>query len=290
MKAFQEHCEYPDEMLDENLAMDRGKLSYISRLSGGEEVITDALNGKDSLIIQQLARRFGVRDMLSAPRDRTFLMSLLYHFGILTLTRRRTEIGERILRIPNLVMKKLYAEQIREMLLPDTKRDEVLDIARTLYATGDMQPLCDFMEQRYFRAFDNRDLRWVNELTVKTAFLTLLFNDTFYITDSEPELERSYADLVMIVRPDMRQYKLLDILIEFKYVPLGKNRLTGKQVKAMKMTELAALKPVEEKLADARASLAEYRPKLEDIYGEKLRLHTYAVVGVGFERLIWEKM
>ena len=47
---------------------------------------------------------------------------------------------------------------------------------------------------------------------------------------------------------------------------------------------------MEDKLADARASLAEYRPRLEDIYGGKLRLHTYAVVGVGFERLVWEKM
>jgi len=81
-----------------------------------------------------------------------------------------------------------------------------------------------------------------------------------------------------------------DILIEFKYVPLGRNKLTGKQVRAMSMAELAELKPVEDKLADARASLAEYRPRLEDIYGGKLRLHTYAVVGVGFERLVWEKM
>lgn len=36
-----------------------------------------------------------------------------------------------------------------------------------------------------------------------------------------------------------------DILIEFKYVPLGRNKLTGKQVRAMSMAELAELKPVE---------------------------------------------
>ncbi|WP_343412139.1 hypothetical protein [Candidatus Amarolinea dominans] len=38
------------------------------------------------------------------------------------------------------------------------------------------------------------------------AFLTLLFDDLFYITDSEPALERSYADMTLIVRPDMRKY------------------------------------------------------------------------------------
>ncbi len=289
MKTFQEYCEYPDEMLDENLAMDRGKLAYISGLAGGEDLITEALNGADTLSIHRLSRRFGVREMLKGPRDRMFMISLLYYFGILTLTHRKTELGEPILRIPNLVIKKLYAEQIQEMLLPHTDRDEAMHAAKTFYSTGDIQPLCDFMEQRYFRVFDNRDLRWANELTVKTAFLTLLFNDTFYITDSEPELERTYADLVMIVRPDMRQYQLLDFLIEFKYVPLGKNKLTGKQVRAMDRGSLTALKPVKEKLAEARTGLAEYQRKLRDIHGPKLRLNTYAVVGIGFDRLVWEK-
>ena len=290
MKAFQKYCEYPDEMLDENLAMDRGKLAYISGLAGGEYLLTDALSGGEPLSIHRLGRRFGVEDMLRASKDRTFMISLLYYFGILTLSRHRTEIGEHVLRIPNLVIKKLYAEQIQEMLLPDTDRDGARLVAKTFCSTGDMQPLCDFMEQRYFRAFDNRDYRWANELTVKTAFLTLLFNDMFYITDSEPELGRTYSDLVMIVRPDMRQYKLLDILIEFKYVPLGKNRLTGKQVRAMDMTALAALDPVKKKLTEAKTGLAEYQQKLRDIHGQKLRLSSYAVVAVGFERLVWEKV
>nr|VFK57741.1 MAG: hypothetical protein BECKTC1821F_GA0114240_102011 [Candidatus Kentron sp. TC] len=41
-----------------------------------------------------------------------------------------------------------------------------------------MQPLCDFVERKYFRVFSNRDYRWSNELTINTAFPTLLFNDT----------------------------------------------------------------------------------------------------------------
>ena len=53
-----------------------------------------------------------------------------------------------------------------------------------------------------------------NELTVKTAFLVLLFNDTFYIMDSETALDRGYADITMIVRPDMRRFELLDFLID----------------------------------------------------------------------------
>ena len=60
------------------------------------------------------------------------------------------------------------------------------------------------MENKYFAVFTNRDYRWSNELTIKTAFLTLLFNDTFYIMDSEAALQRRYSDLTLIVRPNMR--------------------------------------------------------------------------------------
>jgi len=38
--------------------------------------------------------------------------------------------------------------------------------------------------------------------------------------ESEAELECGHANLTMIVRPDRRQYRILDILIEFKFVSL----------------------------------------------------------------------
>ena len=129
--------------------------------------------------------------------------------------------------------------------------------------SGDMQvPVAALIEQKYFKAFDNRDYRWTNELTVKTAFLTLLFNDTFYIMDSETALERGYADMTMIVRPDMRQFALLDFLIEFKCVPLGQNNLTGQQVKQMSEADLRALAPVQAALVNSESKLAGYRETL----------------------------
>lgn len=289
MKAFQNYCQYPEEMLDENLAMDRGKITYISQLPHGDRLILNALNDKEPLSIQRLARRFGVEDMLHAVKDHTFMASLLYYFGVLTFGG-RTPQGKHILQVPNLVVRGLYLEQIQEMLLPDLSKDEALQAAETFYSTGDMQPLCEFVEQRYFKVFDNRDYRWANELTVKTAFFTLLFNDTFYLMDSETALERGYADLTMIIRPDMRQYQLLDILIEFKYVSLTEAGLRGEQVKRLSMEELKAVSAVQDKLSEAKMKLKTYRHGLEIKYGKGLRLHTYSVVAVGFDRLIWEEI
>jgi hypothetical protein len=289
MKALRNACEYPEEMLDENLAMDRGKITYISQLPNGGQVILDALNDEEPLSIQRFARRFGVEDMLHAVKDNTFMASLLYYFGVLTLGG-RTRDGKHILQIPNLVVRGLYLERLQEMVLPDENRDEALWVAEAFYSTGDIQPVCDFIEHHYFRVFDNRDYRWANELTVKTVFLALLFNDTFYIMDSETTLDRGYADLTMIVRPDMRQYTLLDILIEFKYVSLKDVNLRGKQAQQVSIDELKTLAPVQQKLAEAKTRLDGYRHTLKAVYDDILRLRTYGVLAVGFDRLVWEEI
>lgn len=289
LEHFQDYCGYPRRILDSNLAMDRGKITYISRLPHGEEVILNALSDETPLIIQDIADRFGVEDMLTVTKDTEFMASLLYFFGVLTLTDQQTALGELTMKVPNLVVRKLYAERIQEMFLPEFRdKEDARQVSRTFYQTGDLQPLCDFMERRYLRVFDNRDYRWANELTVKTAFLTLLFNDTFYIMDSEPALDRKYADMTMIVRPDMRQFQLLDFLLEFKFVGMGKHKLSGEQVREMSQEELLVLPPVREKLDEAKKNLAAYQDTLEDTYGDMLRLHVYSVVAVGFERIVWE--
>jgi hypothetical protein len=289
LEHVQRRCRYPRQVLDSNLAMDRSKIAYIARLPHGGQLILDVLHEGKATSVPLLANRFGVQEMLRADQDTTFMASLLYYFGVLTL-RGRTPGGKLQLCIPNLVIERLYAEQIQEMLLPDLAHGDATRAAEALYSAGEMQLLCEFVEQRYFKVFDNRDYQWANELTVKTAFLTLLFNDTFYIMDSEPALERAYADLVMIVRPDMRQYQLLDVLIEFKYVALGEHDLTGKQVRAMTDEALHALPAVQEAFAAAGEQLAAYRRALEAKYGAALDLRTYAVVAVGFDRLVWEEI
>jgi len=187
IKIFQQDCEFPNEILDENLAMDRGKLTYISELPKGEQVIVQAINN-EPLTLTRLANRFGVEDMLSTAKDTRFMISLLYYFGILTLNG-KTEWGEFCFKIPNLVVRSLYVERLFDRLLPQEEREEVQLMAKRFYQTGDLQPICDFMEQRYFEVFDNRDYKTANELTIKTAFLTALFDDVWYIMDSEMPLD-----------------------------------------------------------------------------------------------------
>lgn len=285
LKYLQEHQSYPNNMLDENLAMDRNKLNYIAGLPHGETALLKAIN-EEGMTIFQLNKRFGVEDVLNQVKDQTFMASLLYYFGVLTLAG-RTEFGELLLKIPNLVIRKLYAEKLQERFLPEYEDRQILeDISKALYQRGEIQGLCTFIEKRYFNILSNRDYRWTNELMLKFAFISLLFNDTFYIMESEAEINRRYLDLSMILRPEMRRYKLFDLLIEFKIIKLNELNLTATQLKTKTDKELASLPLLQQRLDEAKTQANDYIAKLSNKYGE-LRLKSFVVIALGFDKLLW---
>jgi hypothetical protein len=261
-------------------------LLYVSKLPHGEEVLIKALSGENSLAISQLARRFGVDDMLNAIKDETFIASLMYYFGILTLAGRAFN-GKRKLKIPNLVAKQLYVERLQELFLPSYEDKEAIStVAETFCFSGNLQPLCEFLESRYFPILSNRDYRWSNELIIKIAFMTLLFNDNIYMMLSETEAERNYVDLSLIVRPDMRKFQALDIILEFKYLSLQTLNLTGSALKQLSTEELHALPLVCEKFTQANQQAKNYREKLSKLYPQA-NIHAFSVVALGFERVLW---
>ena len=289
LKSLQSEGSYPERMLDENLAMDRSKLRYIAELTDGEALIAKALDGEKGIAIPQIAKRFGVADILESTKDQQFMGSLLYYFGILTITG-VSDFAEIILNIPNLVARSLYVERLQERWLETHQdRNRIPHLQKHFFKTGDMAPIVEFIEQRYFPILSNRDYAFTNELAIKLAFLTLLFNDRLYMMVSEIEVNHGYADLSMIVRPDMRQYTALDVLIEFKYVGLKALKLTGEQVRSQSMEELAGLPLVQAALESATEQAQRYGAVLSERYVLK-DLRQYAVVSVGLERVVWREL
>jgi hypothetical protein len=290
MEYFQESCKYPDNLLDLNLSMDKGKLEYIAQLPHGSEIIAMALNDEEPITVINLAYGFVVEDMLYAVKDSTFMASLLYFFGMLTIGG-KTMFRNLILRVPNLVIRKLYVESLSDKLLPIfTDQITLSKIAGKFYTTGEIQPLCKFIEEKFFSVLSNRDYASASELIVKIAFLTAVYNENLYIIESETVLKRTYADLTMIVRPDARQFPLLDFLIEFKFVSLKESGLSGEKIRAMSVEELGQIASVRQKLAEAKSQLAIYSEMIQSKFQNALKLSIYAVVAVGFERLVWERM
>jgi len=290
LDSFQKNCRYPRRMLDSNLKMDLNKLTYLSRLPNGRAIIQQALEGSPPLVLSLLADRFGIDEMLEETQSNQFIITLLYYLGVLTLDG-ETELRELRFKIPNLVVRKLYVEHLFKRLLPqDTERETTRVLARNFYQSGDLQAICDLMTQRYFKVFDNRDYKTADELTIKTAFLTVLFDDVWYIMDSETVLDRRYADLTMILRPDCRHLPLRDFLFEFKYLKLSDVKKSGAELKELSLFELEALEPVKEKLFESKKQLLDYQMRLESKYSGGLKLQLISVVAVGFERVVWKTL
>ncbi|MEM7133137.1 MAG: AAA family ATPase [Chloroflexota bacterium] len=116
LKELQANCLYPEEMLDGNLEPDGNKLRYASSHLSGKQLLMDALAGQTEVAFSELRRRFGIQEMLNPDKQAERLAILLYYLGVLTVAG-NTDKGKVILEIPNLVIRKLYAERLLEMMV-----------------------------------------------------------------------------------------------------------------------------------------------------------------------------
>jgi len=277
----------PEQLYDENLRTDRGKLSFLARTAAGAGVIEELTEGDGAIAIPQLETSFSLESLLTQLRhDSGSIASLLYFMGLLTLT----DVPGR-LRIPNLVVKKLFLDRLLEIYLPTPGDSSAArEVALRFFQSGDLAPLLVFFEEKLLPVLSNRDRGGLNEMAVKALFLSILFDDTRYVVSSELEVERSYADLCLLVRPEMRRHGYFDFLFELKLVrrkDLGKS---GQELREMDEDSLRRLPPVARAFAEAREQARRYAAILLRQRGEELKLRRFAVVAVDLERFVGEEV
>ena len=107
--------------------------------------------------------------------------------------------------------------------------------------------------------------------------------------DSETEIDRRYADLTMIIRPDKRYGKVFDVLIEFKFVKLKDAGMSADKAVGLTDDELRQIPEIAKQIKDGEKQVKEYGKKLEQKYGN-LRLQKFVVVALGFERVCFRKI
>jgi hypothetical protein len=284
---LQEQQSFPRQMLDANLAADEEKLRYLGRAASGRRAMIDLVQTGKPLEVSQLEERFTLGSMLDrGSQDVAFLASYLYYTGMLTLA---GETPQQRLRLvpPNRVAERLYIDEVRRFLLPaGIDRSAATEPALKLLAEGEIGPLQRFVEEKIFKVFGKADYLWMDEQALKTAFLVLLFDDINYVMRSEPELARGHADLCLLRRPDRRAPGLWDVLFELKYLKLGHLGGSARELRVLGEGELEELPAVARALEDAEAQLRRYGRALAAELGGALRLRCYAVVALGFERLV----
>ncbi len=298
LKHLAEFGTPPETLHDQNLRTDRGKLTFLARTSAGSGVIEQLTEGDGTVKIRRLETGFSLDDLLTRiGKDDQFVASFLYYMGLLTRTR---DVPPR-LRIPNLVVHKLFLDRLLEIFLPQP--DEIRAAQRAaddFFEDGDLRHLLDFSEHSLLPVLSNRDRgtppqrpglsgSGVNEMVVKALFLSILFDDARYLIFSELELRQGYADLCLLVRPEMRRHGFFDVLFEFKLVRRAKLGKQGKDLRAMDDKALLKLTPVANAFKAARAQVLDYRDALAKKVGEA-QPRCYVVVAVGLERVLGEEV
>ncbi len=298
LKHLAEFGKPPRALHDQNLRTDRGKLTFLANTSAGSGVIEQLAEGDGTVKVRQLETGFSLDDLLTRiAKDDQFVASFLYYMGLLTRTR---DVPPR-LRIPNLVVRKLFLDRLLEIFLPQPDEYRAAQrAADAFFEDGDLQHLLDLFEHSLLPVLSNRDRgaapkrpglggSGVNEMVIKALFLSILFDDARYVVFSELELRQRYADLCLLVRPEMRRHGFFDVLFEFKLVRRGELGRKGADLREMGDAALRALAPVAVALAEARKQVLDYRDALARKFGE-VRPRCYVVVAVGLERVLGEEV
>jgi hypothetical protein len=245
----------PDEMLDTNVASDYRTIERTVKLGRGEDPpLLDELTDQQALSVK-LTRQYS----LSRGFGRDDVASLLFYLGLLTID--DAELDGLRLRVPNKVIDELFWDTVRVLrsdragfgVDPSEIRRAVADLA----TDGELAPLASLVEQYLAKLLSNRDLQGFRERELQIAFLMLLHAPRLYLIKSERELERGYADILLLRRPGVDAP--YEHLIELKYLKTGATD-----------TELA------QAADEARAQIAKYLAT--DELRQNPRLLAWAVV------------
>ena len=217
VKHFLEYQRPPDNMIDQNVRIDYGKLRHLmvldQRLNGNFSRLADII-GTEGTAAAQVAESFPV-EYLTEPEN---FVSLLFHFGLLSYA------GKERLRIPNRTVRRLMYTYLR-----DGYRDvnvfnvdlwRFANLIRDMAYRGEWEPVFRFLEEEVGTQTSVRDYLH-GEKVIQTFLLAYLNVADYYISRTEEEMGKGFADIYL--EPFLTKYPDLGYayLIELKYVRRG---------------------------------------------------------------------
>ena len=220
----------PRDLIDQNIRMDYTKLRHL--------MLTDRkLNGNFSELRKIIETgetqcRLQVSFPLESLLDPDNFISLLYHFGLLTIT--DTRGGYQLLRIPNMTVQKLMYGYVRDAYRDtDIFRIDLREFGMRMHEmayNGEWRPVFQFIDREIREQTSVRNYL-DGERAIQMFLLAYLNISDYYICQTEREMGKGYSDIFLepfLARfPDM-QY---GYLIEMKYIGRGECSETLKQEK-----------------------------------------------------------
>lgn len=222
LKEYFKNYKIPDELFDRNVRMDYWKLRYLIILDKKGIPETNGNFSKlkavieDGFVSSKIEKGFPL-EKLGNPEN---FSSLLFYFGLLTID--EVDKGDKLkLVIPNETIKKLFYEYITEVYT-ETRVfrldvDKYSKLMENMAYNGEWGPLFDYITRLMAESMGLRDLITA-EKSIQGFLNAYLGLTNFYEINSEKELNKGYADLVL--EPFTAKYEGLkySYLIEIKYM------------------------------------------------------------------------
>jgi len=211
----------PDKMLNQNIKTDYKKLKYFVitdikgklRINGNFEKIKIIL--EEGQIASNINTAFPAHTIIEPDN----FISLLYFLGLLTI--KDVEYGMPVLSIPNELIRQLYYEYIREGYrdtdIFNINFFKLSGLFKEMAYKGKWEDLIDYLASEMKEQTSLRD--YIQGEKCIQTFLRVYLNVTnYYITKTEPELNKGYGDILLLpnlpVFPDMGY----SYIFEIKYI------------------------------------------------------------------------
>ncbi|MBF0103183.1 MAG: AAA family ATPase [Desulfobacterales bacterium] len=266
LKEYRYEYQYPDSLIDINIASDYGKIRRLFDLKNRDQnhQVLDRLI-QDNQVVSQITQQFS----FEKPFTQQDFVSLLFYMGLISIQK---GIGsDVVLAIPNYVIQGLYLEFLVEVLQEQAQVTvESMDVSaavRQLAFENQIKPILKFVED-ILKGLSNRDFQKFNEKYVKVILIALIRLSNLYYVKSEPEINRKYPDIMLLYRPPF--FPNYQFVIELKY---------------LKKSEAALLKDT------TQAAITQLTGYLQNEEVRSLKnLKAYVVIFVGTEASVVQEM
>jgi len=252
MNKYMMNGKIPNNLLDENVRIDYGKLRFLltekNKLNGNFNVLKDILNKGE--ISGELVRSFSIGELIDTKKFR----SLLYYLGLITI-KENTFGNDYTYIVPNKIIKILQWSYIRQSLIENYPLKINVDFLEQEYKNlafkGDWQRLFSYILDNFYDAVSIRDFVF-HEEGIKMFLLAYLNVTPLYIVQSEPEMHGGYADIFLqkdFITTDKTKY---EYIVELKY--LKKNEAKQADIQKLEIEATSQLekyaksKKIKEKL------------------------------------------
>ena len=213
LKYFIQFKKAPDELIDINVRSDYSKLRDIiytnKKLNGNFQTLNTLIAG-ESIALDNLVQDFSA---LNISKEENF-KSLLFYLGLVSIDKANIDIE---LKIPNETIKRIDIDFLKDSLELENiftlKTDTLTKHLKNFALNGETE-VFEFLADEIKRNTAIRDYIY-NEQTIKSMFLAYLSLTSYFVVQSEAELNKGFADLIL--KPHNPYVEWFGLL-EFKYI------------------------------------------------------------------------